>query len=83
MTKKSKIFGTINNGLKKVEIVAESDLDFIIVHNNGWKMKRCVEVGMHTSYTFFREVGDEEKCLFMDKVQVKLWTCDTKLGELL
>lgn len=93
MTTKSKIFGKIDNisyldidGLDidgEVEIVAETSIDFIIVHPEGWRMGRCRELGMQKPFTFFREVEDSETCLFIAKSKVRLWNQDTKLGGLL
>jgi len=79
MTTKSRIFGKINNRYE-VEVVAETDLDFIIVHPEGWKMGSCRKLGI---FTFFREIEDSETCLFIEKSKVSLWNQDTKLGELL
>ena len=83
MTTKSRIFGKINNTDEEVEIIAETELDFIITDDDGWKMGRCRDLGMQKPFTFFREVKDSETCLFISKKHVRLWNQDTKLGELL
>lgn len=85
MTTKSKIFGTINKGKKKgatVEVVAESDVEYIILWPDGWRMKSFRELNLVDSYKFYREVEDHELCLFASLEIISFWT-DTKLGELL
>lgn len=85
MTTKSKIIGTINKGKRKgatVEVVAESDIEYVIIWPDGWRWIAFKELRLTGNYTMYREVKDNENCIFAPLDTISFWT-DTKLGELL